>query len=593
MDLKELKETDVWTLFEHGRNYMRMQNIFRDTDRNYRMFNGNQWEGAKVEGIEQAQYNFIETIVNHKVGILNQNLWAIVFNSENFENKEFRATAEQVCEMLNKKAGHIWEKDQFDVKVREITEQACVNDEAVVYVDYDEENQNPRNEIIDKNNIQYGNEQNDDIQSQPSIIINQRKSILEVQAIARQEGVAEEKIKYIIGDNDTFEEPGEDAKIEKDDNCTLVTKMWKENGTVHFSQATRYVDIKDNEDTGLSLYPVAHYLWKKKKGSARGEGEVRYLIPNQLELNKSLARVLLTVKQTAYPQKIINISKIINHNMANKVGAVLKTDDGTVDDVSKLFGYVQPAQMSADVFKTMNDLISITRELKNTSDIATGGIDPSEASGKAILAVQQASQQPMVKQSIALKQFVEELARIWLDMWAVYAQDGMTLEEEQLDPQTGEKYTQLVNIPSTVIENLKATVKVDITPSSPFDKYAQELTLENLLKAGFLSPQMEPQLRIYAEALPDNASAPKQKILEMCDMVREEQMKIAQIDAQGKLMQQQAMQFINADPESQASQMNEARLQQLEAFAEEKMNEKENTEENEEDEEPQTTEEAE
>ena len=84
--------------------------------------------------------------------------------------------------------------------------------------------------------------------------------------------------------------------------------------------------------------------------------------------------------------------------------------------------------------KTINDLISITRELKNSSDIATGGVNPTEASGKAILAVQQASQQPMTKQLTGLKMFIEDLARIWLDMWVTYSQDGMKLEEEKTGP---------------------------------------------------------------------------------------------------------------------------------------------------------------
>ena len=70
MDIQELKNTDIWELYEKGRNYMRMFSMFSDTDRNYRMYGGNQWEGAKIEGIEQAQYNFIETIVNYKVSTI-------------------------------------------------------------------------------------------------------------------------------------------------------------------------------------------------------------------------------------------------------------------------------------------------------------------------------------------------------------------------------------------------------------------------------------------------------------------------------------------------------------------------------------------
>ena len=42
--------------------------------------------------------------------------------------------------------------------------------------------------------------------------------------MAKAEGVSEEKLHYIIGDNDTFEEAGDSAKEELDDMCTLVTK---------------------------------------------------------------------------------------------------------------------------------------------------------------------------------------------------------------------------------------------------------------------------------------------------------------------------------------------------------------------------------
>lgn len=561
MDLEELKVTDEWTLFEKGKSFMRRMNMFTDTDKNYRMYSGNQWEGAKIEGIEQAQYNFIETIVNYKVSTINQNLWGINYSSENFEDREFRKTAEETCKLLNKKASKVWEKDSMDFKVREVSEDSAVNDEGVMYVNYDIDTQEPLNEIINKTDIQYGNENSSDIQSQPYIIISQRKSVIEIQNLARKEGVSEEQIKNIKGDSDYFEEAGESAKYEKDNKCTLITKMWKEEGKVKFIKSTKYVVVKKESNSGLSLYPVAHYPWKTKKGSARGEGEVRYLIPNQLELNKTLARMLLSVKQNAYPTKVVAIDKISNPNAINQVGGTIKARGQSVDDVNKVFTTIAPAQMSTDVSKTINDLISITRELKNSSDIATGGVNPTEASGKAILAVQQASQQPMTKQLTGLKMFIEDLARIWLDMWVTYSQDGMKLEEEKTDPTTGEEYVELVDIPSSVLENLKGTVKVDITPKSSYDKYARELTLENFLKAGYFNPQKLGELKVYAKILPDDAIAPKQDILKAIEIEEEEQRKIAQINAQAQIMQQRANQFINGDIEQQASQIADAQTE--------------------------------
>ena len=249
LDEKDIPKTDTWELFEKGRNYLRQMGVYTDTDLNYRMYNGNQWEGANIEGIEKAQYNFIETIVNYKVSTINQNLYAIHFSSENFEQKEFRKNAKKVCELLDKKAAKVWEKDQMDLKVRTVSDDAAINDEGVLYAYYNDETQSPVNEVLNKNDIQFGNEQSSDIQSQPYIIISQRKPVIEIKKIAEREGATPEELRYIVSDNDMQDQAGIDAKYEKDDMVTYVTKLWKQDGTVWYQSATKYVDIEKPKNT--------------------------------------------------------------------------------------------------------------------------------------------------------------------------------------------------------------------------------------------------------------------------------------------------------------------------------------------------------
>lgn len=74
-----------------------------------------------------------------------------------------------------------------------------------------------------------------------------------------------------------------------------------------------------------------------------------------------------------------------------------------VSDISKVFSISNPAQMSTDVKQLQQDLIDINRALAGASESATGEVKPDEASGKAILAVQQASQLPLVEQIGTLK----------------------------------------------------------------------------------------------------------------------------------------------------------------------------------------------
>ena len=564
MNEEQILESPIWTLYEKGRNYHRLTGIYVDTDRNYRMYNGNQWGGAKLGDVEPVQKNFIKPIVKYKIGVIHDNLYAINYSSMNFENSEFRKQAEKICEMLNKKASRIWEKDKMDFKGRRITKDSAINDEGIMYVTYDLEEQTPVNEIIKKNDIYYGNENDDDIQAQPYILIRKRMPVSNAIEMALAEGLSEEKAKLIIGDNDTFEESGEAAKQELDNMVTIVTKMYKKDKTVHYGMATRWLTIKEDVDTGLTYYPVAHFNWEEKEGSARGEGEVRFLIPNQIEVNRTEVRRVLTVKYQAYPQKVAAVDKIANPTALNQVGGVVKVTGMSVDDVNKVVGTLPPAQMSPDVKQLQEDLIQVTRDLAGAGDIATGQVNPEDASGRAILAVQQASQSPMTEQKESYKNFVEDLARIWLDMITVYSQDGIKLEEDVVDPMTGETTVQLVDVPQTALQELQGAVKVDITPKGAFDKYAQELSLENLLKGGYFSVQRLPELKAYLRCLEDDASMPKMKIEEMIKEQEEEQQRIAEMNAQAQLMQQKAMQFLSEDPDAQTDQMLEAMQQQEE-----------------------------
>ena len=567
MTIEQIKETPIWQLYEKGRNYHRKIGIYTDTDRNYRMYNGNQWEGAKLGDVEPVQKNFIKPIVKYKVSVIHDNLYAINFSSQNFSNREFAKVSEKYCDMLNRYAHRVWEQDKMDFKGRRITKDAAINDEGIIYVDFDQEELKPINEIVKKNDIYYGNENDDDIQNQPYILIRKRMPASNAIEFALANGMSKENTDYIIGDNDTFEESGEAAKEELDNMVTLVYKLYKKDGTVHYSISTRWIDIVEDVDIGIKLYPIAHFNWEEKEGSARGEGEVRYLIPNQIEVNRTEVRRVLTVKYQAYPQKVVDISKISNPQALNKVGGTINTNGQPVDDVHKIVGTIPPAQMSPDVKQLQEDLIQVTRDLAGAGDTATGQVNPESASGRAILAVQQASQAPMTEQRESYKNFVEDIARIWLEYLMVYSVDGIDLEEEVTD-EAGNEFVQMVRVPQSVLQELQATVNIDITPKGVYDKFAQEQTMENLLTNGLLSVERLSELKAYAKMLDDDSVAPKQKILEVIEYMEEEQRRIAMIQQQAELMQQNAQQFLMGDEESQSQQiadaMNQLDLEQAE-----------------------------
>lgn len=564
MNRQDIRETDIWQLYEKGRNFHRLTGIYTDTDKNYRMYNGDQWGGAKLGDIEKVQKNFIKPIVKYKLAVIHSNLYAIKFESQNYEDKAFRKNAERYCEMLNGYAARVWERCKMDVLGRKVTKDAAINDEGILYVDFDKDKMLVVNEVIEKNDVYYGNENSDDIQSQPYILIRKRIPLVNALEYAEGKGVSADKLELITPDNDTFEQAGEASKREVDDAVTIVYKMYRDGETIRFSAATRLVDIVEDVDIGISLYPVAHFTWEEKKGSARGEGEVRRLIPNQIEVNKTEMRRLLTVKNAAYPRIVVDQSKVEDVSVVNTVGGVIVTNGQPVDDVRKIVGTIPPAQMSSDVVKLQEDLINVTRDLAGAGESATGEVDPENASGRAILAVQQASQAPMTEQREGYKAFIEDVAHIWLEYLIAYSDEGLEMQEELTDPMSGETQIQMVKVPQAALRKLQADIRIEITPKGVYDRFAQEQTIENLFVQGMFNVQRLPELKVYAELLDDDSVAPKMKIKEAVEHIENEQRKIAMIEAKAQMMQQRAQQFLMGDPEQQEGMITNA-VSQLQA----------------------------
>lgn len=550
--IEQIQTTDTWQLYEKSVNFMSLFKIYEDTDKNYRMYNGNQWDGLIIKDVEPVQLNFIKPIVNYKVGVVNNNLWGIVFSSENYEENEFKPVADELCKLLTLRAAKIWERNKMDRKIRAISADACINDEGLLYSNFDSKTELIDDEILDKNDVYYGNENSDDIQTQPYIIIRKRIPVAQARALAEKMGVSSEKIKMIHGDNiDQHHSAGEQSKYELDDMCTLLTKMWKDNGKVYYEKVTKEIVIQKKTNSGLSRYPLSHYTWDRKKGFSRGEGVVRSLIPNQIEVNKTLMRRAVVTKNTAFPKKVYSEDAITNPSAIDSVGGKIKVN-GSIADVRNAFMMIDPAQMSPDVEALQKDLIETTRLLENAGDITTGSVNPEQASGKAILAVQNASQQSLNPQVQGLKDFIEDVALNWLDIIVTYMDEGIILQAEvDENPETGEKIYQSIKVPGSALKALKASVKIEITPMSVYDEYAQELAAENLLQKGWFAPDKLEQLEFYIDVLPAHSVMPKQTIKKRIKREKEKQARIAQINAEAQIMFQRANQFLQMDPVSQ------------------------------------------
>ena len=131
---------------------------------------------------------------------------------------------------------------------------------------------------------------------------------------------------------------------------------------------------------------------------------------------------------------------------------------------------------------------------------------------------------------------MEGIARIWFEMWKAYAKNGLVIEVEDIDYVTGQKNVRIEKVENYILEALKTSVKVDITPKGSFDKYAQELSIENMFIQGKIT------FEEYVEALDTDSVMPKSKLETILKKRKAAQDKIKELEMQGQMIKQQAIQ---------------------------------------------------
>lgn len=516
--MEDIRKTDIFTLYERGKNYNRMHNLYEEGTDNYDYYHGRQWEGLEKPSVKSKAYtepvvlNIVKPIVKYKVNIVNQYSYQIVFNPNTYGTLEELEVLSSATRGLTQFVNRMWEKSQSGKKVRSIVKNACINSEGIIH--FFNQGEEILSEEIDKNNIYYGNESDSDIQAQPYILCVYRKTVQEVRERARRyretglNNITDEELNSIVSDMEHWEQQGRDyMHVEVSPMCLVIQKYERdEDGKVWVSEATQTCDILKPQSTECELYPFAHFVWEEEKGYARGTSEVKGLLANQREINKTATRRAIAVKLGAYPRIAYSKKYISNPNVLSQVGTPIGIDGAGASDVNKFVSYLKPATMSNDAYNLQQDLIQGTRDLAGAGDTVTGQIDPTQASGKAILAVQQASQQPLNEQVENYKFFLEDCAKIVLEMIKVYYVDGLTLySSEDTINELGqtESLEKPFKLSQKELEALDVQMKIDITNTSPYSKYTQEMSLLDLLGSGQIS------LEEFTEALPEDSSMPK------------------------------------------------------------------------------------
>ena len=481
----------IFNEYQSGNNFksaIGSKGIFEQNRINERFFIGDQWHGAKCGNDRPlVRHNIIKRIGDYKISQVLSSPLSVKFSADgiptnensllNFDTFNFanpHTSNEEINYIMNL-FGNYYNVTSERVKMSEIIERilrnAYIAGTSVLYTYWDSTIPTGSEksvmlkgdiccEVLDIEDIVFGDPYTEDLQNQPYIIISSRQNSDAVVREARLNGADTSTLKLIS-------ECAENGKI------TLLTKLYKEytagkGYTVKCVKVCENAVVRKEFDTGLTLYPLALFCWERKNNSIYGESEITYLIPNQIAINRMITANVWSAMTTGMPIMVVN-GDTVTDKITNDPGQIIKVF-GSNEDVEGAVKYIVPPSFSKDFDSSINTLINNTLTQSGANEVALG--DSKADNATALFTMRDAALMPLQIVKNRYYGFVEEVARIWADFWIAYY--GKRCIKIVTD-----KKTTYVPFDASRYKNLVLNTKVDVTIAS---NYAERERTELLLK---------------------------------------------------------------------------------------------------------------
>lgn len=588
----------VFAEYEQGNTYKSSVGdlgIFEQTKRNERFFVGNQWYGAQCGNDRPlVRRNIIKRIGEYKMSSIGAAPVAVNYSAEGVPNTSDikKDGAELQAQMFNGEWSPTTanpdaveisvitdalsnyykvssERVRFNLKNEELLRNAYISGTGIAYTYWDNDidtglyvdDQRTQKikgdiafEILDVENVVFGDPNNDDVQSQPYILISQRLDVEDIRREARRNGLNYEDI---IPDGETQYNSGERGESEPTDSrrVTVITKLYKEwdkddsGYKVMAVKVTQKAVVKKSWDVGLTMYPIAKFCWERRRSCAYGDSEITYLIPNQIAINRLQTSAVHSGIKNGMPIMLVDNDRIDPETpITNDPGQILKINKiNETDRLADAIGYATPPIWGSQYVNVVNDMANNTLSDSGANDAALGNLRPDNAA--AIIQMREAAMAPLQLYQNRYYAYIEDNARIWADFW-LNKYGNRTLKVDTRDgiqyiPFDGKRYKELV-----------LTAKVDVGTATLWSEATTISTLDAMLNAQIIDPMQ------YLERLPKGIIP---KITELLDDLRKN--KEAATESQGNKSEmiknfaeqypQEYEQFSQLSPEQQEAMINQ------------------------------------
>ena len=501
-----MDRTKDWRQYQIGIGHKNSLELYKTVDKNERFYTKRHWEGVRTNGLPAAVLPYAKRIVDFKVAMVTSDRVSMTFTPQGVSddaNDELSLLQRKIASQLTDYARTVAENTKLDEMSSNGLLDAAISGDMVSFWFWDESIDagngimgDINGHLVDNVNVFLGDVNTPEINNvygpvQPYVIIAFRKNVKEVRDEFRREaekrGMSEDEIEAeienITPDNETGNQAGDRAKIELNEDeesgkCIVLLKMWREyrDGKWHIMarRSTEYVVIRDTWDTGLHRYPVAWMNWDIRKGSCHGEAEMTSLIQNQVIIDKLASMIALWIYRHGFTRMIYDKSRITS--ISNDITqAIAVNDAASAGGVGSVAQYMQPAQLSAAVQSFFTMFITLTKEAAGANESILGEAAPTNTS--AIIVNSKNAAVPLNNIKQRFYRYIEDVGLIWLDFWmSKYTQ----YTDRQIEI-TKDGVKQVITLDTETLKQMRLKLRIDVSPSSPFDEAAQQQTLDNLL----------------------------------------------------------------------------------------------------------------
>lgn len=339
-------------------------------------------------------------------------------------------------------------------------------------------------EVPDISRVNFGDPYSGDLQSQPYITVSAVKPVSAVLCEAKAHGASRADLERIEKDGEIPFGGGERT-------VTVITRFYKkpdETGTptVFACRTAKDGFVRREWNTGLRLYPFAKLEWEPRRGSAYGESEITYLIPNQIAINRALTAEVWAMMMCGMPTTVVN-ADLVQGEISNVPGQVIKVACGFDYSVSDAVTHLTPPVFEKQYRDMINSLCEGTLADAGANQAALGELTPNNAA--AITALREAAMAPLAVCRGRFYAFIEDLARVFAEFWLRHY--GCRPLPVKMNGRT-----EIYRFDASRYADLPLRAVIDAGAATSRGESAVIAALDRLLDAGHIT------LRQYLERLP-------------------------------------------------------------------------------------------